>query len=63
MHDNVLLQAFVYLAAAVAAVPLARRFGMGAVLGYLVAGIAALSLIVSVGIYWLGNVTSAGAHR
>jgi monovalent cation:proton antiporter-2 (CPA2) family protein len=40
MHDNVLLQAFVYLAAAVAAVPLARKFGMGAVLGYLLAGIA-----------------------
>lgn len=40
MHDNVLLQAFIYLAAAVAAVPLARRLGMGAVLGYLLAGIA-----------------------
>ena len=40
MHDNVLLQAFIYLAAAVAAVPIARRFGMGAVLGYLLAGIA-----------------------
>jgi Kef-type K+ transport system membrane component KefB len=39
MHDNVLLQAFVYLAAAVAAVPIARRLGMGAVLGYLLAGI------------------------
>jgi monovalent cation:proton antiporter-2 (CPA2) family protein len=40
MHDNVMLQAFVYLAAAVAAVPIARRLGMGAVLGYLLAGIA-----------------------
>ena len=40
MHDNLLLQAFVYLAAAVAAVPIARRAGMGAVLGYLLAGIA-----------------------
>jgi monovalent cation:proton antiporter-2 (CPA2) family protein len=39
MHDNVLLRAFVYLAAAVAAVPVARRLGMGAVLGYLLAGI------------------------
>jgi hypothetical protein len=28
---------------------------------YLVAGIAALSMLVSVGIYWLGNVTSARA--
>jgi monovalent cation:proton antiporter-2 (CPA2) family protein len=40
MHDNLLLQAFVYLAAAVAAVPIARRFGLGAVLGYLLAGVA-----------------------
>ncbi len=40
MHDNALLQAFIYLAAAVAAVPIARRLGMGAVLGYLLAGIA-----------------------
>ena len=39
MHDTVLLQVFVYLAAAVAAVPIARRLGMGAVLGYLLAGI------------------------
>ena len=30
---------------------------------YLVAGIAALSMIVSVVIYWLGNVTSARARR
>jgi glutamate:GABA antiporter len=31
---------------------------------YLVAGIAALSLLVAVGIYWLGNITSArAAHR
>jgi hypothetical protein len=30
----------------------------------LVAGIAALSMLFSVGIYWLGNVTSAkAAHR
>lgn len=33
-----LLHAFVYLVAAVATVPLAKRFGLGAVLGYLVAG-------------------------
>lgn len=32
--------AFVYLAAAVIAVPIARRLGLGAVLGYLLAGIA-----------------------
>jgi monovalent cation:proton antiporter-2 (CPA2) family protein len=40
MHASGLLLAFVYLAAAVAAVPIARRLGMGAVLGYLLAGVA-----------------------
>jgi len=30
---------------------------------YLVAGIAVLSLLVAVGIYWLGNATSARAAR
>jgi CPA2 family monovalent cation:H+ antiporter-2 len=33
------VQAFIYLAAAVIAVPLAKRFGLGSVLGYLVAGV------------------------
>jgi len=33
------IQAFVYLVAAVIAVPLAKRFGLGSVLGYLVAGV------------------------
>jgi monovalent cation:proton antiporter-2 (CPA2) family protein len=32
-------QAFVYLTAAVVAVPLAKRFGLGSVLGYLLAGV------------------------
>ena len=32
-------QAFVYLAAAVVSVPLAKRFGLGSVLGYLLAGV------------------------
>lgn len=36
---SVLFHAFVYLVAAVIAVPLARRFGLGSVLGYLLAGI------------------------
>jgi monovalent cation:proton antiporter-2 (CPA2) family protein len=35
-----LLQAFIYLCAAVIAVPLAKRLGLGSVLGYLIAGIA-----------------------
>lgn len=35
---NLLFQAFVYLGAAVVAVPLAKRLGLGSVLGYLIAG-------------------------
>ena len=34
------LQAFIYLAAAVIAVPVAKRCGLGSVLGYLLAGVA-----------------------
>ena len=34
-----LLHAFIYLAAAVIAVPLAKRMGLGSVLGYLIAGV------------------------
>jgi Kef-type K+ transport system membrane component KefB len=37
--DNMLLQTFVYLAAAVIAVPVAKRLGLGSVLGYLIAGV------------------------
>lgn len=37
--DNFLLQTFIFLAAAAIAVPLAKKFGLGSVLGYLVAGI------------------------
>ena len=33
------IQAFIYLTAAVIAVPLAKRLGLGSVLGYLVAGV------------------------
>ncbi|MEO1082312.1 MAG: cation:proton antiporter [Pseudomonadota bacterium] len=36
---GLLLEAFIYLAAAVVAVPLAKRLGLGSVLGYLVAGV------------------------
>ncbi|MDQ4061360.1 MAG: monovalent cation:proton antiporter-2 (CPA2) family protein [Pseudomonadota bacterium] len=38
-HGSLLLQALVFLAAAVVAVPLFRRFGLGTVLGYLAAGV------------------------
>ena len=37
--ENVLLQASLYLSAAVLAVPLSQRLGLGSVLGYLLAGI------------------------
>ena len=37
---GLLFQVFIYLCAAVIAVPLASRFGLGSVLGYLIAGIA-----------------------
>jgi monovalent cation:proton antiporter-2 (CPA2) family protein len=40
MHGNLLAQAFIYLAAAVVVVPLAKRMGLGSVLGYLLAGVA-----------------------
>ena len=39
MADTIFLQAFVYLAAAVISVPIARRFGLGSALGYLLAGL------------------------
>ncbi|NIQ93464.1 MAG: potassium transporter, partial [Desulfuromonadales bacterium] len=39
MTASILGQAIVYLAAAVVCVPVAKRFGMGSVLGYLLAGI------------------------
>lgn len=37
--DSFLLQATIYLAAAIIAVPLAKRVGLGSVLGYLIAGV------------------------
>lgn len=38
MTDGILFQALIYLLAAVITVPLAQRFGLGSVLGYLIAG-------------------------
>ena len=37
--DSFLFQAFIYLLAAVVAVPIAKRLGLGSVLGYLIAGV------------------------
>jgi monovalent cation:proton antiporter-2 (CPA2) family protein len=51
--DEVLLQAFVYLCAGVVFVPLAKRIGLGAVLGYLLAG-------VTIGPFGLGLVGTEG---
>ncbi|MEO0407319.1 MAG: glutathione-regulated potassium-efflux system protein KefC [Cyanobacteria bacterium P01_A01_bin.135] len=39
MHSDLFFQAFIYLLAAVLSVPVAKRLGLGSVLGYLVAGI------------------------
>jgi glutathione-regulated potassium-efflux system ancillary protein KefC len=40
MEHSLLQNALIYLAAAIVAVPIAKRLGLGAVLGYLIAGIA-----------------------
>ena len=37
--EGLLFQAFIYLLAAVATVPIAKQFGLGSVLGYLIAGV------------------------
>ncbi|RZK12355.1 MAG: potassium transporter, partial [Flavobacterium sp.] len=39
MQENFLFQAMIYLAGAVIMVPIAKRLGLGSVLGYLVAGV------------------------
>ncbi|HSY60251.1 MAG TPA: cation:proton antiporter, partial [Cytophaga sp.] len=38
MENGFLFQAVIYLSAAVICVPIAKRFAMGSVLGYLIAG-------------------------
>ncbi len=45
-----LLTAFVFLSAGVLAVPIATRFGLGSVLGYLIAGIAISPLLTLLGV-------------
>jgi len=51
--EGLLFQAFIYLFAAVISVPLAKRLGLGSVLGYLLAGVA-------IGPYVLGLVGHGG---
>ena len=53
MGDGIFAQAFVYLLAAVIAVPVAKRLGLGSVLGYLIAGVV-------IGPYALGFVGTEG---
>jgi CPA2 family monovalent cation:H+ antiporter-2/glutathione-regulated potassium-efflux system protein KefB len=53
MGEGLLFQMMIYLAAAVLVVPLAKRIGMGSVLGYLVAGIL-------IGPYLLGFIGEEG---
>jgi glutathione-regulated potassium-efflux system ancillary protein KefC len=55
MEHSLLTNALVYLAAAVLAVPLSKRLGMGTVLGYLAAGI----LIGPYGLKLIANVEDA----
>lgn len=56
MHaQGFFFQAFVYLAAAVNAVPIAKRLGLGSVLGYLNAG-----MIIGPGGYRLGDYARLG---
>ena len=42
-----LFQAFIYLGAAVVSVPIAKRLGLGSVLGYLLAGVIITTLELS----------------
>jgi len=52
MHDpHFFLSAFIYLAAAVLLVPVAHRFGLGSVLGYLIGG----ALIGPFVLGWVGG--------
>ena len=53
MGNSFLLQAIVYLSAAIICVPLAKKLGMGSVLGYLIAGIL-------IGPFVLGSIGEEG---
>ena len=54
---SILVQAFIYLCAAVLMVPLAKRLGLGSVLGYLIAGLVTAPLAG-----WVGQETATIQH-
>ena len=53
MDTNFLLQAIIYLSAAVICVPIAKKLGLSSILGYLLAGIV-------IGPYVLGFIGQEG---
>ena len=55
--ENFLFQATIYLGAALLAVPIAVRLGLGSVLGYLIAGI-----VIGPVLGWVGNETTELQH-
>jgi monovalent cation:proton antiporter-2 (CPA2) family protein len=58
MQDNFLFQAFIYLAAATLALPIAKRLGLGSALGYLLAGIAIGPFVFG----WVGSADAEVMH-
>ena len=56
--ESFFTQAFMYLSAALAAVLIGKRLGMGAVLGYLIAG----ALIGPWGLRWVGGESEQITH-
>ncbi len=59
MHNqDFFLQALIYLGAAVVAVPLAKKLGLGSVLGYLLAGVLIGPFVLA----WVGNEANEVMH-
>ena len=54
--NSLFFQAFVYLSAAVVMVPVAKRIGLGSVLGYLLAGIIIGGFAILVGGFGIANI-------
>ncbi len=58
MHSNPLIQVLVYLGAMLVSVPIAKRLGLGAVLGYLIAG----ALLGPHVLGWIADSTQDASH-